>query len=63
MGTRDSTYCAQPGCRGRAEPENDGEYTYLECLECGLAFDFQRVNPWDSEPVEVESHLIGRHHG
>lgn len=34
--------CADPGCRGRAEPEQDGDHTYFECEECGYAFGFTR---------------------
>lgn len=46
----ESSPCADPGCNGRAEPEQDGDHTYMECLECGYAFGFTRaetvaVNP------------------
>jgi hypothetical protein len=39
----DSVPCADPGCRGRAEPEQDGDHTYFECVTCGYGFGFQRV--------------------
>jgi hypothetical protein len=39
----ESVPCADPGCRGRAEPEQDGDHTYLECETCGYAFGFARV--------------------
>lgn len=39
----DSTPCADPGCRGRAEPEQGGDYTFFECETCGYAFGFTRT--------------------
>lgn len=39
----DTVPCNDPGCRGRAEPEQDGDHTYFECLECGYAFGFTRL--------------------
>lgn len=45
----DSVPCADSQCRGRAEPEQDGDHTYFECLECGYAFGFTR-----SETVAVQ---------
>lgn len=43
MISRDSVRCNDPACGGRAEPEQDGDHTYFECVECGYAFAFQRV--------------------
>lgn len=65
MGTKNvhSVPCALSGCDGRAEPERGGDHTYMECIECGYAFGFQRVNPHPANPVEVQSLQIGRHHG
>lgn len=39
----DSVPCADPQCRGRAEPEQDGDHTYFECEDCGYAFGFART--------------------
>jgi hypothetical protein len=39
----ESVPCADPQCRGRAEPEEDGDHTYFECLECSYAFGFTRT--------------------
>lgn len=39
----ESAPCADPQCNGRAEPEQDGDHTYMECAECGYAFGFTRV--------------------
>jgi hypothetical protein len=46
----ESVPCTDPQCRGRAEPEQDGDHLYFECLTCGYAFGFTRsetvaVNP------------------
>lgn len=40
----ESVACKDPECRGRAEPEQDGDHTYVECVQCGYAFGFQRVS-------------------
>jgi hypothetical protein len=39
----DSRPCSDPSCNGRAEPEQDGDHTYFECVDCGYCFGFQRV--------------------
>jgi hypothetical protein len=38
----ESVPCADPQCRGRAEPEQDGDHLYFECITCGYAFGFTR---------------------
>jgi tRNA(Ile2) C34 agmatinyltransferase TiaS len=40
----ESVPCADPLCRGRAEPEQDGDHTYFECEDCGYAFGFTRTD-------------------
>lgn len=50
MISADSRPCADPRCNGRAEPEQDGDHTYLECETCGYCFGFERA-----ETVAVNS--------
>lgn len=52
MISRDSVRCTDPECSGRAEPEQDGDYTYHECLECGYAFGFQRIETLVANPAD-----------
>lgn len=49
----DSVPCADPGCRGRAEPEQDGDHLYFECEECGYAFGFTRSETLAAQPDDV----------
>lgn len=44
MISADSVPCSDPGCSGRAEPEQDGDHTYFECVKCGYCFAFQRLD-------------------
>lgn len=67
MGTKaDSAPCPDPSCRGRAEPEQDGDLTYMECLECGFAFGFTRSGSRDVKPAaptpvgKPEPHAVSR---
>jgi len=39
----DTVPCTDPRCRGRAEPEQDGDHTYFECDVCGYVFGFTRL--------------------
>ncbi len=41
----ESVRCADPECSGRAEPEQDGDHGYFECVTCGYAFGFTRMSP------------------
>lgn len=40
----DEQPCRDPECSGVAEPEVDGAYRYLECVECGYQFAYERVD-------------------
>lgn len=35
--------CGDEDCPGPAEIEQDGEYRYYECVECGMAFGYHKV--------------------
>lgn len=35
--------CTDPECGGQAEPEQDGDHAYYECLRCGYSFGFTRT--------------------
>ncbi len=35
--------CVDPECGGTAEPEQEGDHRFYECLACGYAFDWYRV--------------------
>ena len=38
-----SRRCADRGCSGTAEPEQDGDVTFHECQRCGYTFNFRRT--------------------
>jgi hypothetical protein len=46
----ESVPCADPQCRGRAEPEQDGDHLYFECEDCGYAFGFTRSETVLAQP-------------
>lgn len=43
MNTAETVPCTDPGCGGQAEPEQDGDHIYYECLTCGYTFGFTRT--------------------
>lgn len=47
----ESVPCADPQCRGRAEPEQDGDHLYFECVDCGYAFGFTRSETVLQQPA------------
>lgn len=38
-----SRHCRDPECSGTAEPEQDGDVEWLECVVCGYGFDHVRL--------------------
>lgn len=40
----DEAVACPAGCGLTAEPEQDGDVTYLACTDCGYEFGYQRVD-------------------
>lgn len=49
--------CIYSPCTGRAEPEQDGEFRYYACPDCGGEFGYQRVQQ-DGETCQLGLKVI-----
>jgi hypothetical protein len=54
-----SSRCADPDCRGVAEPEQDGDHQWLECTTCGYAHSWARITETSDTPQSRDVCAVG----